>query len=131
MFVKIMSGEDIPDNDNRKQFTIIQNVRTACTRRATRDVLAVGSDHKPTVKQSTAVYLDVTHGDGRCETLEIEGNAYLMSDAGRTVAAFGFSPYPRPEFLVAGNGQVGDIPSGASDEVVLGTQGTMHPNMQV
>lgn len=73
MYLKIMSDEDLPDSDSRKSFTIIANVRDAQFYR------------NPGAFPCVAYFLhDEDEG-----TVCLAGNAYLMSEEGKTVAAFG------------------------------------------
>lgn len=76
MLVKIMSGEDAPDDDTRKVFKILGDVTAAEFSRA---------KGKPEV--------EVAFRNGTVETFPCPGNVYLMNDNGDTVASFGSAPY--------------------------------------
>jgi hypothetical protein len=71
MFVKIMSGEVVPDSDMCKCFRLIDGV--------------VSADFNREGKRPTAF---VTFDDGGSETYDLNGNCYLMNDSGKTVASF-------------------------------------------
>lgn len=72
MFLKIMSGEDVPDSDTRKSFQLFDHVESADF---------VREDGKPQVH--------VVFDDAPDETFDLLGNCYLMNDGGKTVASFG------------------------------------------
>lgn len=76
MFLKIMSGEDAPDSDSRKTFQLLDHVASAEFERENGRALA-----------------HVLFVSGEEESYPLEGNAYLMNDAGKTVASFGSAPY--------------------------------------
>lgn len=92
MFLKLMSDEDLPDNDSRKSYTLIERVEEV---RFARD--AGGA---PFVE-----YID-THGARMDRALY--GNAYVYNDIGHVIDAFGIaSPY-----ATAGEDQPDPEPSG-------------------
>jgi hypothetical protein len=78
MLLKIMSAENIPDDDSRKLFMLHSNVASVEFGRW---------ENKPT---ACVHYLDGTTN----ETVPLAGNAYLMNDAGKTVASFGAGEHP-------------------------------------
>lgn len=75
MFLKIMSGEDCADSDTRKSFQLLDHVESADFER---------EDGKAKVA--------VLFASGDVESFDVDGNVYLMNDAGKTVASFGSSP---------------------------------------
>lgn len=76
MYLKLMSGEDAPDCDSRKSFTIHAGV-TSCS--FARD--STGNAH-----------VVVGFESGEPETIRLVGNAYLMNEAGKTIGQFGPMP---------------------------------------
>jgi hypothetical protein len=76
MYLKIMSGEDAPDDDPRKMFQMHDHVSTCVFLRRGKDVIA-----------------EVVFDDDQCETFEVPGNAFLMNAEGLTVASVGSAPY--------------------------------------
>lgn len=81
MYLKLMSGEDAPDSDSRKSFTIHSGV------------LSCDFGRNGPQGQATA-YVVFERGDP--ETFTLEGNAYLMNEAGKTIGQFGPMPIPSP-----------------------------------
>jgi hypothetical protein len=79
MYLKLMGPENAPDEDSRKIFT------------AHGDVKSVRFARK---KDAATVLVHFDNYD--CEEFILEGNAYLMNDAGKTIASFGVSPIPAP-----------------------------------
>ena len=75
--VKIMSSEDIPDSDSRKGFHLISGVKSVMPMR--------GEDGR--------AFVSLHYPDGSGEHVEIQGNAYIMNENGKTIAAFGCAPY--------------------------------------
>lgn len=75
MFLKIMSGEDAADSDSRKTFQLLDNVESAEFKR-----------------ESDKALVAVLFKNGDTEDFDCPGNAYLMNDAGKTVASFGSAP---------------------------------------
>ncbi len=102
MIVKIMSGENAPDDDTRKTFQLHTGViATAFERRPMGDApAAVVLTFEP-----RAPVNEPTTG-----TFPVHGNVYVMNEAGKTIASFGAAPIPtqldliRPTF----NGAVTD-----------------------
>lgn len=72
MFLKVMSGENLPDGDSRKTFTL------HC------DVTAVEFSRK-----NDAAAVKVYFEEDDPETFPLLGNVYLMNNEGKTIAMFG------------------------------------------
>lgn len=77
MLIKIMSGEDCPDDHPCKSFTLIENVNWYHTERDGNDVLIM----EWTIKD-----------EGEVQSVAPDGNVYIMNDAGKTIAHVGVSP---------------------------------------
>jgi hypothetical protein len=84
MILKLMGGEDLPDSDSRKTFLIFAGVTS------------VDFDRDEDTSRATAY---VTFESGDPESYQLDGNAYLMTDDGAFVTAFGCAPVP--ELLAA------------------------------
>ncbi len=80
MFLKIMNcGDNAPDEDSRATFTLHDHVATASFSR-----------------EGGKAFVCATFEDGSDpERFEVPGNAYMMNQAGDTVAHFGAHPYVR------------------------------------
>jgi hypothetical protein len=78
MYLKIMGREDAPDSDSRRLFTLFDHVASADFER----------------ERGKAV-VHVVFEDDSQETFDVPGNAYLMNQAGNTVASFGAASIPR------------------------------------
>ena len=77
MIIKIMSGENIPDEDTRKLFTLFDNVASVTFERTP----------SPSV---TLSFLDVDHYK---RTIPLHGNVYVINEYGEHVSAFGVAEY--------------------------------------
>ena len=78
MLLKIMSNENLPDDDSRKSFRLYDGVRQV-------------EFHKNSDQQSSdepLAYAHVLWENGDSESLPMGANAYVMNDAGKTVASF-------------------------------------------
>lgn len=77
MFLKLMSAEDLPDADGSKSYRLIEcsDVRFA---------------QKMNLGAGSGFYSAVTYIDARGEQqhLYLEGNAYLLNNAGKTIESF-------------------------------------------
>ncbi len=76
MIVKIMSGQDMPDDDPKKRYTIHDDVADAHFRE--------GTDIEP-------CWVDLVLRDGSRISIPVGGNVYVMNDAGKTVSTFSMS----------------------------------------
>jgi hypothetical protein len=94
MYLKVMSGEDIPDGDSRKTFTIHADVLTAKFDRAVLPADVKKPENRLIANQAPRVVVFFKNGPG--ETFWPEGNCYLMNDDGETIAQFGVHPYVKP-----------------------------------
>jgi hypothetical protein len=93
LYVKIMSGEDLPDTDPRKHYVIVPIQGDEVMRFVDNSeyIVAEGSaPFKPETQPSIARYLLEVHGpEGGCETHALTGNAYVMTESGKTIASHG------------------------------------------
>ena len=78
MIVKMMSQENAPDDDSRKTYRIVSDVKTVEFVRK----MAAGKD----TDEGIAV---LEMKDGSWQEAHLYGNAYVMNDAGKTVSSFG------------------------------------------
>jgi hypothetical protein len=79
MIVKLMSGETAPDEDSRKLFHLIADVTyVAFSRRDGVPFISIGGERE----------------DRELESFKLEGNVYVMNDAGKTIASFGAASIP-------------------------------------
>lgn len=81
IFLKIMSGYDLPDENNAKPCTVIP-LSDKCKVEFGRD-------------EYGAPVVNVTYEDGTIETYHPDGNTYLTEDR-RTIAAYSYSEYVSP-----------------------------------
>jgi hypothetical protein len=77
MLLKIMGAEDSSDDDSRKTFQLHEGVLSVSFKR---------TDGNARVCATFADRLGLT------ETFDVPGNAYVMTDQGKTVASFGSAP---------------------------------------
>lgn len=81
MYLKLMSGEDAPDGDSCKTYRLFSHVSS------------VSFDRRANGTAVAEVVFDVDSASGvGIETFELEGNAYLMNDDGKTISSFGCMP---------------------------------------
>lgn len=88
MFLKLMGAEQAPDHDSRKRFTLLAKVSAVEFTRIFREI-------GPDGESITTAAARVTFESGEMETHHIEGNAYVLSDSGKTIANFGYAPIPQ------------------------------------
>jgi hypothetical protein len=95
LFVKIMSGEDLPDTDPYKNYVIVPVQNNEVMRFVDNSEFLVARSRESASKESgnsptVARYLLEVHGpEGGCETHELSGNAYVMTESGKTIASHG------------------------------------------
>jgi hypothetical protein len=82
LYVKIMSGEDMPDTMQNKNFTIVPVEDDQIMRFIPNPVQDSGLEEP-------RFALEVHSPDGGIETHELTGNAYVMNEAGKTIASHG------------------------------------------
>ena len=75
MLLKIMGNEDAPDDDSRKTFQLHSGVLSVIFER----------DNNGRARVHASFYDRLAF----TEMFDIPGNAYVMSDQGKTVASFG------------------------------------------
>jgi hypothetical protein len=95
MYLKIMSGEDAPDGDSRKCFRLIDDVLDVEFGRLITPAGEKLPANRLIANQGPTVKVFLKNGTP-AETVHLEGNAYLMNEAGETIASFGVCPYMRP-----------------------------------
>lgn len=78
--LKLMSGEDLPDNDSRKNFTLIQIEPSELLQFHDRG--EQGED-----ASDTRVYVVIRTRDGAEQSYDLVGNAYVMNAQGKTIAS--------------------------------------------
>jgi len=89
LYVKIMSGEKIPDTSPYKGYKVVtvqndQNIQFYTNP----DIERLGA--LPEGAPSIAHFLmSVTKSDGSEENYELFGNAYVMTESGKTIASHG------------------------------------------
>lgn len=91
MYLKIMDNDGAPDGDSRKTFAIFDKVAKVKFGRKLDDEEAKKPEHR--LVANHAPFADVTFDDMNTEKFWIEGNCYLMNEAGVTIASFGVAPY--------------------------------------
>lgn len=79
MYLKVMEPENVPDSDSRKSFRVFAGLKWCRFDR----------DHP-----SNMPHAMVEYENGHNAEVELDGNAYLLNDAGKTIAAFSVSPPP-------------------------------------
>ena len=84
MYLKMMSGENAPDHDPGKRFKLLSDVFAVDFERV--------ADADP--EQWSWPQARVTFKDGRLEYYRLEGNAYVLSENGKTISSFSHSPIP-------------------------------------
>lgn len=82
LYVKIMSGEDWPDTSPFKNFVIIPVANTAVMAFINNPNWELGS-------KEPRVLLRIEAEDSSIEHHEMFGNAYVMSENGKTIASHG------------------------------------------
>ena len=82
LYVKIMSDQDLLDTDPYKNFTIVLVENNEIMRFAQNRL--GGTD-----REYSRYVLEVHAPEGGIETHELTGNAYVMNEAGKTIATHG------------------------------------------
>lgn len=96
MYLKIMSGEDAPDGDSRKTFSLFTDVIKVKFDRMLSAREAKKPEHRLVANQGAKAEVTFAPLPGIpsiTETFWPEGNCYLMNEAGDTIASFGVCPY--------------------------------------
>ena len=79
MFLKVMSPENAADDDSRKTFRLYGKIK----------VIEFERESARETNMAKA-FAHVVYDDDRCsESIIVNGNAYVMNDAGKTIASFG------------------------------------------
>lgn len=86
LYVKIMSGEDLPDTDAFKNYTIVPVQNNEVMQFVDNPLYTPPEDGVPT---QCRYFLHVHGPEGGYETHELSGNAYVMNEAGKTIANHG------------------------------------------
>ena len=78
MLLKIMSPENAADDDSRKTFRLYGGVKSVEFERESAEELGLAN-----------AFAHIVYDDDRMsESIIVNGNAYVMNDAGKTVASF-------------------------------------------
>lgn len=91
MYLKIMSTENAPDGDSRKTYRFLANVD------AVNFVRVNSEEDGPKV----GAFAFVTFTDGTRESFDVEGNAYLLNDTGKTLSSWGSASIPEDAYPAA------------------------------
>lgn len=86
LYVKIMSGEDLPDTDSYKNYVIVPVQNNEVMQFVDNPLYAPPKDNCPSVPK---YFLEVHGPEGGCETHDLSGNAYVMTESGKTIASHG------------------------------------------
>lgn len=86
LYVKIMSGEDIPDTDPYKNYTIVPIQNNEVMQFVDNPLYQPPTAGVPT---HCRYFLQVHGPEGGCETHDLSGNAYVMTESGKTIASHG------------------------------------------
>lgn len=86
LYVKIMSGEDLPDTDPYKHYSIIPVENNEVMQFVDNPLYVPKNGDVPT---SVRYHMLVTAPDGSSETHPLHGNAYVMSESGKTISSHG------------------------------------------
>lgn len=94
LYVKIMSGEDMDDTNPYKNYTIVPVERNEVMQFVDNPEWLVRESHLvdevPKVEPKISRYQLLVHGpDGGNETHDLSGNAYVMTESGKTIASHG------------------------------------------
>lgn len=81
LYVKIMSGEDVPDTDQYKNYTIVPV--------ANNEVMRFCENAEGKGPDIPRYMLEVHAPEGGIEGHPLTGNAYVMSESGKTIATHG------------------------------------------
>lgn len=82
LYVKIMSDEDMPDTDPYKNYRIVPVERNEVMQ-------FVPNPIKSTDGSEPRFMLEVHGPEGGIETHHLSGNAYVMTENGKTIASHG------------------------------------------
>lgn len=82
LYVKIMSDEDLPDTDPYKHYTIVPVANNEVMRFVANSIAGGGN-------KDARYVLEVHAPEGGIETHELTGNAYVMTESGKTIASHG------------------------------------------
>jgi len=77
MLVKIMSAENIPDDDPRKCYELYSGVESVAFNRC---------------EDCGVAYVVMVFEDGDMEAAEVTGNVYVLNELGEPVSNFGVAP---------------------------------------
>lgn len=83
LYVKIMSDEDLPDTDPYKHYVIVPVENNEVIRFCTNE------GGEPVISDLPRYLLEVHSPTGGIETHPLTGNAYVMSESGKTIASHG------------------------------------------
>jgi hypothetical protein len=86
MLLKLMSNDGWPDADTRKRFMLVDKVAAV---RFERETVSLKKPNQR-IRHRIAV-AHASFDDGSTETFALQGNAYVLSDDGKIVSAFGMA----------------------------------------
>lgn len=89
LYVKIMSDELLPDTDPNKHYSIIPIQNDETMQFVDIGPIQLESGLPPTGLRQPRFSLLVNGPDGGNETHHLWGNAYVMSESGKTIASHG------------------------------------------
>lgn len=82
LYVKIMSGQDLTDTDQYHCYTIVPVANNEVMRFKENPVRSTGPE-------DCRFILEVHAPEGGIETHELTGNAYVMTESGKTISSHG------------------------------------------
>jgi hypothetical protein len=82
LYVKIMSDEDLDDTQPYKNYTIVPIANNEVMR-------FIANPESGTDREYARYVLEVHAPEGGIETHELTGNAYVMTESGKTMASHG------------------------------------------
>lgn len=88
LYVKIMSDEDLPDSDPYKNYSIVPVERNEVML-FVESPQAPGDAQQPRRTDEPRFALEVHAPEGGIETHPLTGNAYVMTESGKTIASHG------------------------------------------
>lgn len=86
LYVKIMSGQDLPDTDPWKHYTIVPVQNNEVMQFVDNPLYGPAKDGDPEVCR---FFMHVHGPEGGHETHDLSGNAYVMTESGKTIASHG------------------------------------------
>lgn len=91
MFLKIMTSEDIPDDDPRKCFALIAGVQSVLFYRPTDE--AKKEVERQTGDNNCLAIAHINQGLDGARRMAVYGNAYLLNEMGDLITSFGVAEH--------------------------------------